>query len=124
MGSEGQKNSVCEVSLDERYLEQISSLQYLELTLDETDTEEVECCKKVTNRRKVVGPIKSLANDKGLRLECEKVLYEGLHSLGMRQYYKKRMKNLRLMDGRKRRELGLGVDRWMTLGVSGYLENR
>src|SRR5678815_5825754 len=46
--------------------------------LDEKGTDDAECSRKVVNVRKVAGAIKSLVNVKGLRLECARVLHEGM----------------------------------------------
>ena len=37
-----------------------------------------QCCKKVVSDWKVAGVIRPLVSDKGLQLECARVLYKGL----------------------------------------------
>ena len=46
--------------------------------MDESDTCEVECRRKVVRGRRVAGATRSLANARGLQLECAGVLYERL----------------------------------------------
>ena len=52
--------------------------KYLGCVLDESGTDVVKCCRKVTYGRKVEGAIRSLVNTRGLQLECERVLHEEL----------------------------------------------
>ena len=52
--------------------------KYLGCILDESGTDDAECHRMVGSRRKVTGAIRSLVNDRGLQLEYEKVLHEGL----------------------------------------------
>ena len=44
--------------------------------LDESGTEEAECCRKVASRRRVAGSIRSLINYRDLQLSCARVLHE------------------------------------------------
>ena len=37
----------------------------------------MQCLRKVESGRKVAGAIRSLVNDKGMQLECARVLHEG-----------------------------------------------
>src|SRR5678815_5417319 len=52
--------------------------KYLGYMLDEKGTDDAECSRKVVNGRKVAGAIKSLVNVKGLSLECDRVLHDGM----------------------------------------------
>ena len=46
--------------------------------MDESDTDEVECSRKVVSGRRVAGAIRSLVNAWSLQLECARVLHESL----------------------------------------------
>ena len=68
----------CEVLVNGMRLELLSQVKYLGYVLDESGTSEAECCKKVASGRKVAGVIRSLVNERGLRLECARVFHETL----------------------------------------------
>ena len=55
--------------MDGARLEQMSEFKYLGCVLNESGTEEAECCRKVACRRKVAGVTRSLVNSWGLQLE-------------------------------------------------------
>ena len=59
-----------EVSADGVRLEHLSEFKYLECGLDESGTDEVECRRKRESERRVVGAISTLANARGLQIEC------------------------------------------------------
>ena len=46
--------------------------------LDESGTDEAECCRKVASGRRVAGTIRPLVNARSLQLECARVLHESL----------------------------------------------
>ena len=46
--------------------------------MDESDTDDAECRRKVASGRRVTGAIRSLVNVMGLRLEYARVFYESL----------------------------------------------
>ena len=52
----------------------MSEFKYLGCVLDESGSNEVECCRKVVSRRMVAGTIKSVVNARDLQLECARVL--------------------------------------------------
>ena len=63
--------------MDRAQLEQVSQFRYLGSVLNESGTDDVECCRKVASGRKVADAIRSSANSRGLQFECAKVLHEG-----------------------------------------------
>jgi hypothetical protein len=71
-------NTQCQILLDGEHLEQVSEFKYLGYMLNKKGTDDAECCRKVSNGRKVAGAIKSLVNAKSLSLECTRVLHESL----------------------------------------------
>ena len=91
----------CEVCIGWIHLEHVSEFKYLECILDESDTDEAECSRKVVSGRRVAGAIRSLVNARGFRLECARVLHESLLVPV-------------LIYGRRREDLGLGLYRWTT----------
>ena len=46
--------------------------------MNQSGTDDVECCKKVASGWKVVGAITSLVNARDLQPECARALHEGL----------------------------------------------
>ena len=44
--------------------------------MDESDTNEAECRRRIAIGRKVSGTIRSLVKSRGLQIECARVLYE------------------------------------------------
>ena len=46
--------------------------------MDESDTDEAECSRKVVTGRRVAGTIRSLVDAGNLQLECARVLHESL----------------------------------------------
>ena len=46
--------------------------------LDESDTDEEECSRKVASGRRITGAIRSLVNYRSLQHECARVLHESL----------------------------------------------
>ena len=88
----------------EEILEHVSEFKYLGCVLNESGTDEAVCCRKVVTGRRVVGPIRSLVNARGLQLECAMVLHETLFIPV-------------LMYGRRKRGLELGLYRWTTSEV-------
>ena len=59
-------------------MEHVSEFKYLGFVLDELGTDELECSRKVTSRRRVAGAIRSLVNARSLQLQCARVLQEPL----------------------------------------------
>ena len=51
---------------------------FWEFVLDKSSSDRTECCRKVATGRKVLGVIRSLLNARSLKLECSRVLQEGL----------------------------------------------
>ena len=51
----------------------MSEFKYLGCVLDESDTYETECHRKVASKKRVPGAIRSLINARGLQLEFAKV---------------------------------------------------
>ena len=68
----------CEIRVDRGRFEQVSEFKYLGYFLNYSGTDDAECRRKIAKRRKDEGTIKSLANARGLQLECARVLPEGL----------------------------------------------
>ena len=66
----------CEIRVDGTRLEQASESKYLGCFLDKSDTDVLECRRKVASGRKVAGAIRSLVNARDLQLECARVLHE------------------------------------------------
>ena len=46
--------------------------------MEESGTDESQCCRKVENGRSVAGAIRSLVDVRSLQLDCARVLYETL----------------------------------------------
>ena len=67
-----------EVCADEMRLKHVSEFKYLGCVLDESGADEAECLRKMANGRKVAGGIRSLVNDRGLQLDCARVLHMSL----------------------------------------------
>ena len=65
----GEEGLGYEIHVDGARLEQMSEFKYLGCVLNESGTEEAECCRKVACRRKVAGVTRSLVNSWGLQLE-------------------------------------------------------
>ena len=68
----------CEVRVDEIRLDHVSEFKYLGCVLDQTDTDGVECSRKVARGKRATDAIKSLVNARDLPLECARVLHETL----------------------------------------------
>ena len=58
----------CEVHVDRVRLEHVSEFKYLGCILDETGTDGAECSRKVAIEMRVASAIRSLVNDKSLRV--------------------------------------------------------
>ena len=56
----------CEVCMDGMRMEHVSEFKYLGCILDESDTYEAECCRKLESGRRVASAIRSLVNARGL----------------------------------------------------------
>ena len=56
----GEEGLDCEVCVDGIRLEHVSQFKYFGCVLDELDTDEAECCRKVASGRRVGGAIRSL----------------------------------------------------------------
>ena len=54
------------------------NLNTLDPVLDESGTDEAECSRKVSRRRRVASAIRSLVNTRSLQLECDRVLHVSL----------------------------------------------
>ena len=52
--------------------------KYLKCVLDDSGTDEAECCRNVASGRRVAGAIRSLVKARGLQLEWARVLHETL----------------------------------------------
>ena len=74
----GKERTPCGITLDGEQLEQVSEFKYLGYVLNEMGTDDVECKRKVASGRKVSGGIKALENEKGLSLECARILHESM----------------------------------------------
>ena len=74
----GEEGLECEVCVSGICLEHVSEFIYLGCVLDESNTDEAECSRKVASGRKVAGAIRSLVNVRSLQLECAMVLHESL----------------------------------------------
>ena len=61
-------------------MEHVSEFKYLGCILEESDTDDVDCSRKVTSGRRVTGAIRSLVNPRNLKLECARVLHESAGS--------------------------------------------
>ena len=59
-------------------LEHVSEFKYSGCVLDESDTDEAECSRKVASGRWVASAIRSLVDARSLQLVCARVLYESL----------------------------------------------
>ena len=59
-------------------LEHVSEFKYLGCILEESDTYDVDCSRKVTSGRRVTGAIRSPVNIRSLQLECARVFQESL----------------------------------------------
>ena len=46
--------------------------------LDEKRTDDAECSRKVLSGKKVAGAIKTLVNERGLSLNCARILHESM----------------------------------------------
>ena len=68
----------CEIRVDRERLEEVSEFKYLGFVLNQSGSDDVECRRKIVSGRKVEGTIRFLVNDRGLQLECVRVLHEGL----------------------------------------------
>ena len=76
----GKERTPCRILLDGEQLEQVSEFKYLGYMLDERGTDDAECNRKVVSGRKVSGAIKALVNEKGLSLDCARILHESMLS--------------------------------------------
>ena len=68
----GEEKLEYEVHVDEICLEHVTEFIYFGCFLDESGTKGGECSRKVVSVRRVAGDIRSLANIKGLQLECSR----------------------------------------------------
>ena len=57
--------------------EQVSEFKYLRCVLNESGTDNGECCRKVASGRKFAFVIRSLVNVRGLQLQCARMLHKG-----------------------------------------------
>ena len=97
----------CEVHVDGVRLEDVSEFKYLGCVLDEADTDAAECSRKVASGRIVVGAIRSLVNVRDFQFECARALHEKLF-VPVLTYHSA------TMLWRRRRDLVLGLYRWIT----------
>ena len=68
----GEEGLECEVHVDWIRLEHVSEFKYLGCVLDESGRDGVECSRKVSSGRRVVGAIRSLVNaSRDLQFECD-----------------------------------------------------
>ena len=74
-GEEGLEYEVC---VDGIRLKDLSEFKYLGCVLDESNTDEAECCRKVGSRMRVAGAIRSLVNARGFQFECARVFHDSL----------------------------------------------
>ena len=74
----GEEGLEYEIHVDGVPLEQVSEFKYMGCVLDESGTNDAECCRKVAVGRKVAGAIRFLVNATVLQLEYARVLNEGL----------------------------------------------
>ena len=74
----GDEGLVCEVHVYGIRLERVSKFKYLGYVMDQSDTDGVECSRKVVNGRRVAGAIRSLVNARDLQLKCGRFLQETL----------------------------------------------
>ena len=73
---DGGEGLECEVLVNRILLDHVSEFKNLECVLGELGTDKAEHRRKVTNGRKVAGPVMSLVNTRGLQLECARVLHK------------------------------------------------
>ena len=66
------------VHVDGIRLVHVLEFKYLGCVLDESDTDGVECSKKVASGRKVAGAFRPIVNVRDLQIECSRVLHERL----------------------------------------------
>ena len=78
MALKGEKELICKVIMVGRQLELISKLKCLKFVLDESVTDGLECCRKITSGKKVVNAIRSLVSDRILQLQYAWVLDKNL----------------------------------------------
>ena len=62
------RNLELRVSVDRVRLKHISEFKYLGYVLEESGTDEVECCRKVGSGRRIAGAIRSIVNVMDLQL--------------------------------------------------------
>ena len=74
----GEEGLECKVRVDGMRLEHVSEFKYLRCVLNESGTNEAECRRQVESGRRVASAIMSLVNDRGLQLECVRVLHKTL----------------------------------------------
>ena len=74
----GEEVLECEVHDNEIQLENVAEFTYLGCILNELDTDEAECQRKVASGSRVACAIRSLVNTRGLQPECGRVLNETL----------------------------------------------
>ena len=73
---DGKERLDCKIHVDGARLEQVSQFKNLGYVLDESCTEDAEYLRKVPRERKVAGAMRSLANDRVLQIQYERVLHE------------------------------------------------
>ena len=66
--------------MDGERLEHVPEFKYSGCVLNESDTDDAECRRKVKSGRKVVSVIKSLVIARGLHLECARVSHAIAHA--------------------------------------------
>ena len=74
----GEEGLEYEVHVDAIRLGHVSEFKYLGCVLEESDTDEAECNRKVASGRRVACAIRSLVNAMDLKLERSRVLHEAL----------------------------------------------
>ena len=74
----GEEGLECEVCVDEMRLEHSSEFKYLGYVLDESGTDEAECCRKVASGTRNAGAIRYLVNARNLQLVCARGFQESL----------------------------------------------
>src|SRR5678816_2738899 len=116
-------SSLCKVMLDGEHLEQMSEFKYLGYIVDEKGTDDAECSMKVVKGRKMAGAIKSLVDAKGIRLECARVLYDGM-LLPVLMYSSETMSGIRGTSVKYRYRTSAGATRHFDGLLLGYRSNQ
>ena len=74
----GKERMPCRILLDSEQLEKVSEFKYLGYMLDEKGTDDAECSRIVMSGKKVAGAIRALVNERGLSLDCVRILHESM----------------------------------------------